>query len=98
MAAEHSAALEAALDAHFRLWFCPIDHPRYPIRETVRWDGDFATCLDCGRTNHDVPCPNCGEIVRLFGVENPHYIPSVGHYAEPGDSIKPHWTCTRSVA
>lgn len=32
-------------------WTCPEDHPRLPLRQTVEWDGEIATCLDCGRTN-----------------------------------------------
>lgn len=52
------AELWALLDnARVQLWFCPVDHPRTPLRETVRWHGEVATCLDCGRTNRDAPAP-----------------------------------------
>lgn len=31
-----------------KLWFCPISAHR-----RVEWEGDLATCLECGRTNQD---------------------------------------------
>jgi hypothetical protein len=34
-----------------KFWDCPEHHPRLPQRVRIRWDGDVATCLDCGRTN-----------------------------------------------
>lgn len=44
---------EALMNAPVKFWTCPERHPREPLRETVRWNGDVATCLDCGRTNAD---------------------------------------------
>jgi hypothetical protein len=40
-------------DARIKFWDCPEDHPREPQRVRIVWDGDLATCLDCGRTNRD---------------------------------------------
>lgn len=38
-------------DVEFLFWTCPVQHPRDPLRVTVRWQGRVATCQDCGRTN-----------------------------------------------
>jgi hypothetical protein len=43
-----------------RFWSCPIEHPREPLRVTVEWDGDVATCTDCGMTNLTDPRLNNG--------------------------------------
>lgn len=36
-----------------RFWRCPVEHPREPLRETVRWIGDVAHCTEpgCGQTS-----------------------------------------------
>lgn len=39
--------------ARIKFWDCPEDHPREPQRVRIVWDGDLATCQDCGRTNRD---------------------------------------------
>lgn len=39
-------------------------------------------------------CPECKEEVEFFGGNNPHYVPSVGHYAGPDEAIEPYYTCT----
>lgn len=44
---------EALLNARVQFWTCPVEHPKEPWRVTVEWDGDVATCTDCGRTNKD---------------------------------------------
>lgn len=46
--AEMRAAIESA---PIQFWRCPEDHPQEPLRVEVEWDGDVATCLDCGRTS-----------------------------------------------
>lgn len=46
-------------DVRVKFWMCPVDHPRLPQRVTVVWDGDVATCTDCGRTNQDKPRATC---------------------------------------
>jgi hypothetical protein len=38
-------------DVRVKFWCCPEDHPKEPQRVTVKWDGNIATCQDCGRTN-----------------------------------------------
>lgn len=53
MASMTGDPLAAIGNARIKFWTCPTEHPREPLRETVRWDGDVATCLDCGRTNKD---------------------------------------------
>jgi hypothetical protein len=40
-------------EAKVKFWDCPEDHPREPQRVRIVWDGDLATCQDCGRTNRD---------------------------------------------
>lgn len=50
---EHFEWPEALLNARVQFWTCPVEHPREPRRVTVEWDGDVATCTDCGRTNKD---------------------------------------------
>lgn len=51
------AALEESLaKARIKFWDCPqygkdAQHPRSPTRVRIEWDGDVATCLDCGRDN-----------------------------------------------
>lgn len=50
--------LEAIIgDARVRFWTCPVLHPKDPPRVLVKWDGDLATCTQCGRTNKDVVDP-----------------------------------------
>jgi hypothetical protein len=44
---------EPPSDARIKFWDCPEDHPRQPQRVRIVWDGDVATCQDCGRTNRD---------------------------------------------
>lgn len=48
--------LAALGGARVQFWTCPERHPRLPLRETVRWSGNVAICMDCGRTNR---CPVC---------------------------------------
>lgn len=43
--------MELLDDATYKFWTCPNEHPRKPGRTTVIWDGDVATCVDCGMTN-----------------------------------------------
>ena len=40
-------------------------------------------------------CEKCGEMVPCYGIESPHYVPSVGHYTDLADAIEPYWTCQR---
>ena len=58
------AELEGALSrARIKFWDCSLygkdaQHPRIqppevPARVRIEWDGDVATCLDCGRTNQE---------------------------------------------
>lgn len=47
--------LELLGDVSFQFWSCPRNHPREPLRTTVVWDGDVATCTDCGMTNRTDP-------------------------------------------
>lgn len=71
--------------------FCP-DHahlapcPRRPQKEG--WSFVGATCI-CGE--HGKICKGCGE--EYFTWENNHYVSSVGHMSEPGDSIEPYYRC-----
>lgn len=45
--------MEAIGNARVRFWTCPIGHCREPLRETVRWSGNVATCMDCGMTSEN---------------------------------------------
>lgn len=51
------------------------------------------TCV-CGR--HLKKCKACGESYATW--ENPHYVPSVGHFTPPADAIEPYYACTREPA
>ncbi len=46
-------------NARVQFWVCPEQHPREPLRVTVEWNGNVATCTDCGRTNR---CPWCNSL------------------------------------
>lgn len=43
-------------DARVQFWTCPVEHPRLPLRVTVEWSGNVATCTDCGRTSRCLVC------------------------------------------
>ena len=46
------AALEASLErVRVKLWICPNGNAVMPGLHRVEWDGDLATCLDCGQTS-----------------------------------------------
>ena len=48
-------AIDLMLDAPMiRFWSCPVC-----TRPRVRWKGDKAWCLECGRFNNDAVC-RCG--------------------------------------
>lgn len=48
-----------------RFWTCPIEHPPWPPRVTVRWEGDVAYCTEpgCGRTSAE-PAPAHEALIR----------------------------------
>lgn len=53
-------------DAPVRFWICPIEHPREPLREQVRWVDGKAYCLEpgCGRSS-GCNCDAC-RTARIF--------------------------------
>ena len=61
-------------NARVKFWDCPEfpsepGHPREPQRVRIQWDGDVATCLDCGRTNQaGVEKIGCTDPDCAFGI------------------------------
>lgn len=69
-------------DVRVQFWTCPVRHPREPQRVTVRWEGDVATCTDCGRTSLDDRYP-----VEFKGIGG-------GPYQPLARATGGTWTCT----